>query len=79
MDCWDGTTRIFVAAQNGHKDIVLLLIYAEANVNLATNNGETPQSIAASKGHKDIASILQSAKMHPQKSKSFTAALFLIS
>lgn len=54
----DGTTPLFMAAQQGHTVIVKLLLNARANVNAKGYKGATPLIIAATAGHKTIVSML---------------------
>ena len=55
----NGCTPLFIAAQNGHKEIVqLLLAVPGININAAKDNGCTPLYIAAEKGHKEIVQLL---------------------
>ncbi|MES2677258.1 MAG: ankyrin repeat domain-containing protein [Pseudomonadota bacterium] len=50
-----GFTALYIAAQNGHLEVVKELIKANANVNLGTDDdGTTPAWIAACNGHFDI-------------------------
>ena len=46
-------TPLYVAAENGRKDVVEVLLRAGADVNKADNDGWTPLHIAARNGHKD--------------------------
>jgi hypothetical protein len=54
----DGTTALFVAALNGHLDIVRCLVELGADVNCAEGTGETPLIIAASRGHVEVVRFL---------------------
>jgi TonB family protein len=54
----NGNTPLHCAAENGHKDVVALLLANKAEVNAKNNQGETPLHVAASKGKKDIAELL---------------------
>ena len=53
-----GATPLYVAAQNGHLDIVKALLEAGADRNQAMNSGATPLFIAAEKGHLDVVEML---------------------
>ena len=55
-----GATPIFIAAEEGHLDVVrFLALEAQANVTQATtDNGATPIYIAAQEGHLDIVRFL---------------------
>ena len=49
---------MFVAAHNGHTDIVRVLAERHADVNKAMNDGATPMYMAAHKGHTDTVRVL---------------------
>src|SRR3989339_507079 len=66
-----GSTVLYVAAQNGHAQIVQLLLAADANVNSqTTDKGDTPLFIAAFKGHTEVVQILLGA--HPNVNSQTT-------
>ena len=55
----DGSTALIIASQNGHADVVSLLLGKEGvDVNQATNDGRTPLYIASWKGHSEVVSML---------------------
>jgi hypothetical protein len=55
----DGFTPLFIAAENGHSEVVKHLLAKEGiEVNKAANNGFTPLHVAARKGHVNIGVIL---------------------
>ena len=54
----DGETPIFVAASNGHTEIVKFLVGYGANRNAPKYNGFTPMHMAAWNGHTEIVRIL---------------------
>jgi ankyrin repeat protein len=54
----DRTSTCFIAAQNGHRSILLMLLSAGANCDVPRNDGATPLWIAAQIGHDHIVKIL---------------------
>ena len=50
----DGTAPLHVAAQNGHVEVIEVLIDGGADPNQAANGGFTPLWIASLKGHVDV-------------------------
>lgn len=54
----EGRTMLFRASQNGHRDVIDLLIENGANVNIGTSDGRTPLHIASQQGHVDIVDML---------------------
>ncbi len=54
----DGTTPLFVASQEGHTELVSLLIESGASVNLARDDNASPLFIACHEGHLDVIHIL---------------------
>lgn len=57
----DGTTPLFAAANQGHVEIVKVLVEAGANVNARSLNNATPICFAAAKGFTEIVQILAKA------------------
>lgn len=51
-------TALTLAAENGYKEIVKILIDAEANVHIDANNGCTPLTQACQNGHIEIVKML---------------------
>lgn len=59
----DGTTPLYVAACNGHIEVVKVLIAAQADINQARNDtGATPLWIAADCGHTEVVKALIAAQ-----------------
>ena len=54
----NGATPLHYAAQNGHKEMVALLLADKADVNAKANNGETPLHFASFRGLKGVAEVL---------------------
>ena len=50
-----------MAAQKGHSDTVSILLQANANPNIQSDEGVTPLYVAAQNGHSDTVSILLQA------------------
>jgi ankyrin repeat protein len=46
------------AAQNGHDDVVVLLLAKKAELNAKAKGGATPMHLAMLQGHKDLAEWL---------------------
>ena len=55
----DGATRLFIAAQQGHKDVVQVLLDTNVDVNKAQNDGVIALFIAAEQVHKDVVQVLR--------------------
>ena len=55
----DGTTPIFIAAQNNHIEIVKLLINTTENPNAPDNYGRTPLSTAKFFGYTEIVKLFE--------------------
>jgi hypothetical protein len=56
-----GATPLYIASQNGRKDVVELLLRAGADKDKDTSDGCTPLYIASFNGHKDIVELLRRA------------------
>lgn len=54
----DRATPVFIAAQNGHRTVLSLLITAGANPDMKRIDGATPLWIAAQMGHDHICKVL---------------------
>ena len=50
----DGVTPLWIACQEGHENVVTLLLSHNADVNLAKSDGITPLWIACQKGHEHV-------------------------
>ena len=58
----DGTTPLFIAAQEGHTSVVELLLKADGvDVNKAKRMEDTPLYIAAQEGHASVVELLLKA------------------
>ena len=57
----DRTTALFIAAGQGHVDVVSVLVAANADVTTADSKSLTPLHVAANQGHCHIARILLDA------------------
>ena len=58
MDISD--TPLYIAAREGHKEVVEVLLSQGVDVNNATNHGWMPLHIAAREGHKEVVKVLLS-------------------
>eukprot|EP00957_Ditylum_brightwellii_P060097 4563924-Ditylum_brightwellii.AAC.1 len=58
MDTSD--TPLHIAAREGHKKVVEVLLSHGADVNNATNSGWKPIHFAAREGHKEVVKVLLS-------------------
>ena len=54
----DGTTALMLAAQDGHVEIVRLLLESGADKHLAMNDGRTALIVAPQRGHLEIVELL---------------------
>ena len=57
----DGSSPLYIASQNGHTDIISLLLKANANLNRQRDDDTSPLYIASQQGHTDIVSLLLKA------------------
>lgn len=65
-----GSTALMLAAQNGHHDIVELLLKRGANTDTQDNNGITALMLAVDLGHHDIVDLLLKQKANVNKRNS---------
>ena len=49
---------LYIASEEGHLDVVRLLVEQRADINKASNDGGTPLLIASSKGRVDVVRVL---------------------
>ena len=56
-----GDTPLMRSAQNGHREVVQLLLQARAEVNAANKRGETALSMAATNDHSQVVELLLAA------------------
>jgi ankyrin repeat protein len=54
----DRATPVFIAAQNGHRTVLLLLLAAGANPEIPRNDGATALWIGSQMGHDHIVKLL---------------------
>lgn len=57
----DGTTPVFIAAENGYADVMQILVHNGAKFRVQNTEGKTPMEIALAKGYTRIAEILHHA------------------
>ena len=65
----DGTTPLFMAAQNGHADMCTVLLEKNANVNERQGDGTPPLFIAAQNGHAGVCTVLVEKKENVNECK----------
>ena len=53
-----GCSLLYIAAQEGHREVVEVLAGLGADVNQANNNGTSPVCIAAQEGHTEVIKVL---------------------
>ena len=69
----NGYTPLMKAADQGHENIVRMLLAAPGiDVNLQNNNGKTALDFAVKKGHQNIAAMIRDVV--PKKARSFMFA-----
>eukprot|EP00040_Diaphanoeca_grandis_P020460 m.108833 g.108833 ORF g.108833 m.108833 type:complete len:485 (-) comp27908_c0_seq1:459-1913(-) len=74
----DGATPLFIAAQEGHCELVRLLIGRGADLDLSDEDGISPLYIASYQGHLEVVDILLDAGANPnQLGKDATSPLYI--
>jgi len=58
----DGATPLFMASQEGHADVVKLLLAAGSDISKGISSGVTPLMVASEGGHVDIVQVFLDAK-----------------
>lgn len=74
MQNWLGRTALMFAAQNGHMDVVRLLLEDEKQ--MVDGNGWTALMYAASNGHVEIACLLLDHEKCVQDNDGWSALMF---
>ena len=54
----EGAAPLYVAKQEGHVDVVSVLLEQGADINKGTNEGATPLYMASQEGHVDVVRVL---------------------
>ena len=63
----DGATPLYIAAQDGHGEVVEALLKGGCDVDKATNDGATPLLIAAQEGQREVVEALLKGWCHVDK------------
>ena len=66
----NGTTPIYVAAQENHIEVVKLLMYSTNNPNEPCNDGTTPIFMAAYENHIEIVKLLMNTTENPNQARN---------
>ncbi|ORY61608.1 ankyrin repeat-containing domain protein, partial [Pseudomassariella vexata] len=69
----EGETPLWIAAAEGHRDIVELFIKAGADLNFQDENGQTAVSIARENGHEGVVRILEQSTMRLEGTAKYRA------
>ena len=74
-----GATPLFIAAQNGHLDVVRHLVEVGADKDKARDDGATPLYIAAENGHLDVVRHLVEVGADKDKALQLRTAILMLS
>ncbi|KNC76659.1 serine/threonine protein kinase, variant 2 [Sphaeroforma arctica JP610] len=70
----NGGTPLHIASENGHKDVVELLLAKGADTHVKDETGSTPLYLASKNGHKDVVELLlaKGADIHVKDNLAWT-------
>ena len=67
--CLDGTTSLHIAAEEGHCEIVQMLLECNVDITHCVDSGATPLFVACQNGHKEVVQLLLAHHMDPVVSR----------